>query len=90
MLADKDRIFTNLYGKHDWHLPGAQARGAWQDTKTFIDRVHFETARTLLETSTRSVKQVAAGAGFADEASFRRSFRRFSGMTPGASALSTR
>ena len=38
MLADKDRIFTNLYGQGDWHLPGAQARGAWQDTKTFIDR----------------------------------------------------
>jgi NADH-quinone oxidoreductase subunit F len=38
MLADKDRIFTNLYGQGDWHLPGARARGAWQDTKTFIDR----------------------------------------------------
>jgi len=38
MLADKDRIFTNLYGQGDWHLSGAQARGAWQDTKTFIDR----------------------------------------------------
>jgi NADH-quinone oxidoreductase subunit F len=38
MLADKDRIFTNLYGQGDWHLAGARARGAWQDTKTFIDR----------------------------------------------------
>ena len=38
MLADKDRIFTNLYGQGDWHLPGAKARGAWQDTKAFIDR----------------------------------------------------
>jgi NADH-quinone oxidoreductase subunit F len=38
MLADKDRIFTNLYGQGDWHLDGARARGAWQDTKTFIDR----------------------------------------------------
>ena len=38
MLADKDRIFTNLYGLHDWGLAGARARGAWQDTKTFIDR----------------------------------------------------
>ena len=38
MLADKDRIFTNLYGLHDWGLAGARKRGAWQDTKTFIDR----------------------------------------------------
>ncbi len=27
MLRDADRIFTNLYGIHDWHLPGA-ARAA--------------------------------------------------------------
>ncbi len=27
MLSDKDRIFTNLYGLHDWHLAGARARG---------------------------------------------------------------
>ena len=27
MLADKDRIFTNLYGVHDWRLPAARARG---------------------------------------------------------------
>ena len=38
MLADKDRIFTNLYGQHDWTLAGARARGGWQDTKTFIER----------------------------------------------------
>jgi NADH-quinone oxidoreductase subunit F len=37
MLADKDRIFTNLYGQHDWTLEGARARGAWQGTKDFID-----------------------------------------------------
>ena len=24
MLADKDRIFTNLYGFHDWRLAAAQ------------------------------------------------------------------
>ena len=37
MLADKDRIFTNLYGVHDWHLDGAKTRGAWSGTKGFID-----------------------------------------------------
>lgn len=25
-LADEDRIFTNLYGRHDWHLKGAIKR----------------------------------------------------------------
>ena len=32
MLADKDRIFRNLYGQHDWGLKGARARGAWDGT----------------------------------------------------------
>jgi NADH-quinone oxidoreductase subunit F len=36
MLSDKDRIFTNLYGLHDWHLPGALARGDWDGTKDLI------------------------------------------------------
>ncbi|QPC44805.1 NADH-quinone oxidoreductase subunit NuoF [Kaustia mangrovi] len=38
MLADKDRIFTNLYGLHDPGLKGATARGAWDGTKKFIDQ----------------------------------------------------
>lgn len=25
-LKDEDRIFTNLYGRHDWKLAGAMAR----------------------------------------------------------------
>jgi NADH-quinone oxidoreductase subunit F len=36
MLADKDRIFTNLYGLHDWRLPGARARGDWDGTKELV------------------------------------------------------
>ena len=38
MLADKDRIFTNLYGLHDPGLKGARQRGSWVDTKSFIDK----------------------------------------------------
>ena len=38
MLADKDRIFTNLYGLHDWGLEGARKRGAWDGTKAIIDK----------------------------------------------------
>jgi NADH-quinone oxidoreductase subunit F len=37
MLADKDRIFTNLYGQGDWTLEGARSRGAWVGTREFID-----------------------------------------------------
>jgi NADH-quinone oxidoreductase subunit F len=36
MLADKDRIFTNLYGLHDWRLAGARRRGAWDGTEKLI------------------------------------------------------
>jgi NADH-quinone oxidoreductase subunit F len=36
MLADKDRIFTNLYGRDDWRLAGAQRRGDWDGTKELI------------------------------------------------------
>jgi NADH-quinone oxidoreductase subunit F len=38
MLADKDRIFTNLYGFQDWGLKAAQARGDWDDTKALLAR----------------------------------------------------
>jgi len=38
MLADKDRIFTNLYGAHDWRLEGARKRGAWDNTKALLDK----------------------------------------------------
>ena len=37
MLQDKDRIFTNLYGAHDWRLEGAKARGDWDNTKALLD-----------------------------------------------------
>lgn len=32
-LRDSDRIFTNIYGKHDLSLKGAMARGHWYRTK---------------------------------------------------------
>ncbi|MEX0628049.1 MAG: NADH-quinone oxidoreductase subunit NuoF [Cucumibacter sp.] len=38
MLADKDRIFTNLYGQADWGLKGALSRGGWNGTKGLIDK----------------------------------------------------
>jgi NADH-quinone oxidoreductase subunit F len=38
MLEDKDRIFRNLYGLHDWGLAGARARGSWDGTKAILDK----------------------------------------------------
>src|SRR5258708_38642010 len=36
MLRDEDRIFTNLYGQHDWRLTGPRRRGDWDGTKEII------------------------------------------------------
>ncbi len=36
MLADRDRIFTNIYGRHDWGLQGALKRGQWDGTKDIL------------------------------------------------------
>ena len=38
MLNDRDRVFTNLYGLHDWHLAGAQKRGDWDGTAAILAR----------------------------------------------------
>jgi NADH-quinone oxidoreductase subunit F len=36
MLQDKDRIFTNLYGLHDWRLEAARGRGNWEGIADII------------------------------------------------------
>ena len=36
MLADKDRIFLNLYGAHGADLESAKKRGAWNGTADMI------------------------------------------------------
>jgi len=38
MLNDRDRIFTNLYGLHDWHLDGARKRADWDGTAAILAR----------------------------------------------------
>eukprot|EP00128_Syssomonas_multiformis_P012211 Colp12_sorted_trinity150504_noHs@27985 len=35
-LKDEDRIFTNLYGRHDFKLKGALKRGHWYKTKEIV------------------------------------------------------
>ncbi|HEX4195896.1 MAG TPA: NADH-quinone oxidoreductase subunit NuoF [Caulobacteraceae bacterium] len=36
LLADRDRIFTNLYGLQDWRLEAAKSRGAWNGVDQMI------------------------------------------------------
>ena len=60
MLADKDRIFTNLYGRHDWRLKGARARGDWDGTKEILDMG----SDWIIDEMKRSGLRGRGGAGF--------------------------
>ena len=60
MLRDEDRIFTNLYGIHDWHLAGAQKRGDWSGTKDLI----LKGRDWLVEEMKASNLRGRGGAGF--------------------------
>ena len=60
MLKDSDRIFTNLYGFHDWRLKAARARGAWDGTRAMIERGHD----AIIEEVKASGLRGRGGAGF--------------------------
>ncbi|MGB7417692.1 MAG: NADH-quinone oxidoreductase subunit NuoF [Erythrobacter sp.] len=60
MLADKDRIFTNVYGFQHWGLKAAQARGDWDDTKALIERGN----EAIIEEMKASGLRGRGGAGF--------------------------
>jgi NADH-quinone oxidoreductase subunit F len=60
VLADHDRIFKNLYGFHDWRLPGARARGAWDGTKALLEKGHD----WIIEEVKASGLRGRGGAGF--------------------------
>src|SRR6202451_212807 len=60
MLADRDRIFTNLYGLHDPGLKGAKMRGAWDGTKAIIERG----PEAIIDEMKKSGLRGRGGAGF--------------------------
>jgi NADH-quinone oxidoreductase subunit F len=60
MLSDQDRIFTNLYGIHDWRLAGARARGDWDGTKEILARGR----EAIIEEMKASGLRGRGGAGF--------------------------
>jgi NADH dehydrogenase (ubiquinone) flavoprotein 1 len=59
-LKDSDRIFNNLYGRHDWHLKGAMARGDWYKTKEILLKGH----EWILDEIKKSGLRGRGGAGF--------------------------
>ncbi|MBX6744592.1 MAG: NADH-quinone oxidoreductase subunit F, partial [Acetobacteraceae bacterium] len=59
-LSDKDRIFTNLYGLHDWRLPAARRRGHWDGTKALLEKGRD----AIIEEVKNSGLRGRGGAGF--------------------------
>jgi NADH-quinone oxidoreductase subunit F len=60
ILQDKDRIFTNLYGVHDWGLEGAKRRGAWNGTADIL----AQTPEWICDQIKASGLRGRGGAGF--------------------------
>ena len=60
MLADKDRIFTNLYGFHSYGLTEAMKRGDWDGTDTFLKNGRD----WIIEEMKKSGLRGRGGAGF--------------------------
>ena len=59
-LADKDRIFTNVYGYQHWGLKAAQARGDWDKTAELMKRGQDQ----IIEDIKASGLRGRGGAGF--------------------------
>jgi len=59
-LKDEDRIFQNLYGRHDWGLKGAMQRGAWYKTKEILLKGHEWILKEIKDSGLRG----RGGAGF--------------------------
>jgi NADH-quinone oxidoreductase subunit F len=60
MLADKDRIFLNLYGRHGADLESAKKRGAWNGTRDMIQAGRDWIIQQLKDSGLRG----RGGAGF--------------------------
>ena len=60
LLQDKDRIFTNLYGRHDWRLEAAKSRGSWNGTREMLEQGRD----WIIEQVKKSGLRGRGGAGF--------------------------
>ena len=59
-LSDTDRIFTNLYGRHDFRLKGAMKRGDWHRTKDIL----LKGSQYIIDEVKKSGLRGRGGAGF--------------------------
>merc|ERR1712137_1084012 len=59
-LSDDDRIFQNIYGRHDFRLKGAMQRGAWYKTKEIVLKGHDWILKEIVKSGLRG----RGGAGF--------------------------
>lgn len=59
-LKDQDRIFTNIYGRHDPFMKGAEARGDWYRTKDIVTKG----ADWIVDQIKKSGLRGRGGAGF--------------------------
>src|SRR3981189_1690397 len=60
MLADRDRVFTNLYGDGDWRRAGAPRRGDWDGAREVILKGRDWIVQEVKESGLRG----RGGAGF--------------------------
>ena len=60
LLQDKDRIFTNLYGRHDWRLEAAKSRGSWNGTREMLEQGRYWIIALVKKSGLRG----RGGAGF--------------------------
>ena len=61
MLADKDRIFLNLYGTHGADLESAKRRGAWNGTADMIAAGKWKPGMGLAEVQKEGLPVLAYG-----------------------------
>ena len=74
--------------RNRWRCTGARwtaaSRSAGTSFQQVLDRVRLAMAKELLQESTIALVDITAALGYADDVSFIRAFRRWTGTTPGA------
>ena len=70
-------------GVHPIHLARVFRAHFGDSVGAFLRRLRIEWAAARLAASESSLAEIAAGAGFADQSHFTRTFKRHLGVTPG-------
>jgi len=65
-----------------WHFSHLFLKETQSSAQQFIRRLRFERARTLLESSFSSVKEIMAAVGVSDKSHFAKDFKKLYGLSP--------